>query len=127
MKKLEKKHLIAALIVVVILAAAVIAVYCTTPADTFGYIRFAKIDSIPANDSRIIHLTEDDFVAYPSLDMLLRGENPALAAYMVENKNDFRNPQPFVPEPEASRIHAAYSGKYLELNGTIYAYTGWIT
>ena len=127
MDKLEKKHLIGVLIVVLILAAAIIAVYCMTPAEHIGYVSFAKTEKIPANDSRIIHLSEEDFLMYPSLDMLLRGDNPVLIAYIVENKNDFRNPQPFVPEPEASRIHAAYSGKYLELNDTIYAYTGWIT
>ncbi|MDU9377081.1 hypothetical protein McpSp1_17270 [Methanocorpusculaceae archaeon Sp1] len=120
MKKLEKKHLIAALIVVVILAAAVIAVYCTTPADTFGYIRFAKIDSIPVDDPNVIHITEQDFLTYPVLDTMLRGENPPLNAYIVNDKNDFRNPRPFVTEREFYQIASVYGMKNVEWNGTVY-------
>ncbi|MDE2518695.1 MAG: hypothetical protein O0W93_04680 [Methanocorpusculum sp.] len=95
--------------------------------NTIGYIELMPDNTTSADDPRVIHLTEQDFTQHPALEMMLSGENPALAAWFVRDGNNPNNPQPFIVEPDGSRIYSAYSMRYVEWNRTVYRLTGWIT
>ena len=126
-KKPPKKYNNATLEVILILVIGSITVYCITPVDTFGAINFYPTNKISIDDPQVIHLTEEDFITYPVFDAMLRNENPTFTARVVRDKNDLRNPKPFVTEPELFLISSVYSGKYVEWNGTVYQCLGYIT
>ena len=91
-----------------------------------GYIEFIPAENISADDPRIIHLTEENFIRYPSLNMLFRGDNPILAAWIVQNPHDPWNPKTCVAAPEGDSIYFTYRGQYVEWNNTICKAGGYI-
>ncbi len=121
MIRLTKYRVLGVLILLLILAlAAGHTINYLSSSAVSGYIEFIPTENISADDPRIIHLTEEDFIRYPSLNMLLRGDNPILSAWIVQNPYDPRNPKPFVTDPEGGAIYFAYREQYVEWNNTIY-------
>lgn len=109
-----------------LLLAVIVNTHLSQP-DVFGRIDFIPAPTIPADDPQVRHLTEQDFLLHPGLNLILTGEDPPLTARIVRDMKKPGNPQPAIAEDEGFSLYFAYRGGYVEWNGTVYLVDGWVT